>query len=259
MSSASRCSRAPRPATSPTPSPRTPRRSASRATSSSPPTSRSRRSSRPASTARTSSKVARQLRRRQPPLHRALRRARLGVRERQPAPVLRRGLEDARLRGRRAARLAHARPRSSRRSPPARCTRRSPRASASGSSSASSTATLPAMHGAQAAGCSPVAQAWDAGHDVCRPVKPDTIAKSLAIGNPADGPYALELARRSGGSDRVGHRRRDAQRDPAARRDDRHLHRDRRRRHDREPREARRARRDRPRRDASCSSSPARA
>ena len=38
------------------------------------------------------------------------------------------------------------------------------------------------------------------GHDVCRPVKPDTIAKSLAIGNPADGPYALELARRSGGS-----------------------------------------------------------
>ncbi len=58
----------------------------------------------------------------------------------------------------------------------------------------------PVMHGAQAAGCSPVAQAWDAGHDVCRPVKPDTIAKSLAIGNPADGPYALELARTSGGS-----------------------------------------------------------
>ncbi len=56
------------------------------------------------------------------------------------------------------------------------------------------------MHGAQATGCSPVAQAWDAGHDVCRPVKPDTIAKSLAIGNPADGPYALELARNSGGS-----------------------------------------------------------
>ena len=36
--------------------------------------------------------------------------------------------------------------------------------------------------------------------DVCRPVRPDTIAKSLAIGNPADGPYALELARSSGGS-----------------------------------------------------------
>ena len=59
---------------------------------------------------------------------------------------------------------------------------------------------LPVMHGAQATGCSPVAQAWDAGHDVCRPVKPDTIAKSLAIGNPADGPYALELAKQSGGT-----------------------------------------------------------
>ena len=58
---------------------------------------------------------------------------------------------------------------------------------------------LPAFNGAQAEGCSPVAQAFEAGRDVCRPVKPDTIAKSLAIGNPADGPYALELARRSGG------------------------------------------------------------
>ena len=57
----------------------------------------------------------------------------------------------------------------------------------------------PAMNGAQALGCSPVATAYAAGADVCRPVKPDTIAKSLAIGNPADGPYALELARRSGG------------------------------------------------------------
>jgi threonine synthase len=55
------------------------------------------------------------------------------------------------------------------------------------------------MNGSQAQGCSPVAQAFAAGHDVCRPVKPDTIAKSLAIGNPADGPYALELARRTGG------------------------------------------------------------
>jgi threonine synthase len=58
---------------------------------------------------------------------------------------------------------------------------------------------LPAFNGAQAEGCSPVAAAFDAGHDVCRPVKPDTIAKSLAIGNPADGPYAIDLARRSGG------------------------------------------------------------
>jgi threonine synthase len=62
------------------------------------------------------------------------------------------------------------------------------------------TGELPTMNGAQATGCSPVATAFEAGHDVCRPVKPDTIAKSLAIGNPADGPYALDLARRTGGS-----------------------------------------------------------
>ncbi len=58
---------------------------------------------------------------------------------------------------------------------------------------------LPAFNGAQAAGCSPVASAFSAGEDFCRPVKPETIAKSLAIGSPADGPYALDLARRSGG------------------------------------------------------------
>ncbi|MBA2580794.1 MAG: threonine synthase [Thermoleophilaceae bacterium] len=58
----------------------------------------------------------------------------------------------------------------------------------------------PVFNGAQAEGCSPVAQAYGAGLDVCRPVKPTGIAKSLAIGNPADGPYALDLARRSGGS-----------------------------------------------------------
>jgi threonine synthase len=58
---------------------------------------------------------------------------------------------------------------------------------------------LPRMNGAQADGCSPVASAFAAGHDVCKPVRPNTIAKSLAIGNPADGPYAIEEARRSGG------------------------------------------------------------
>lgn len=56
------------------------------------------------------------------------------------------------------------------------------------------------IFGAQADGCSPVAQAFRAGHDVVRPVKPDTIAKSLAIGNPADGPYVLDVARRTGGA-----------------------------------------------------------
>ena len=58
---------------------------------------------------------------------------------------------------------------------------------------------LPAFSGAQADGCSPVATAFADGTDVCKPQKPDTIAKSLAIGDPADGPYALELARKTGG------------------------------------------------------------
>ena len=56
------------------------------------------------------------------------------------------------------------------------------------------------VFGAQATGCSPVSQAFRAGFDVVRPVKPDTIAKSLAIGNPADGPYAMDVARRTNGS-----------------------------------------------------------
>ncbi|GII58493.1 threonine synthase [Planotetraspora thailandica] len=56
------------------------------------------------------------------------------------------------------------------------------------------------VFGAQAEGCSPVSAAFKAGQDVVRPVKPDTIAKSLAIGNPADGPYVLDIARRTGGA-----------------------------------------------------------
>ena len=55
------------------------------------------------------------------------------------------------------------------------------------------------VFGAQATGCSPVSAAFAAGHDVVRPVRPDTIAKSLAIGNPADGPYVLDVVRRTGG------------------------------------------------------------
>ncbi len=55
------------------------------------------------------------------------------------------------------------------------------------------------VFGAQASGCAPVAAAFDAGLDFVSPVKPDTIAKSLAIGNPADGPYVLDVVRRSGG------------------------------------------------------------
>ena len=57
----------------------------------------------------------------------------------------------------------------------------------------------PVFNGAQAEGCSPVATAFAEGWDVCKPQKPETIAKSLAIGDPADGPYAVEHARRTGG------------------------------------------------------------
>lgn len=58
----------------------------------------------------------------------------------------------------------------------------------------------PIFNGAQATGCNPVADAYEKGVDFCQPVKPDTIAKSLAIGNPADGPYALDVARNTGGT-----------------------------------------------------------
>ena len=57
----------------------------------------------------------------------------------------------------------------------------------------------PVFNGAQAEGCSPVATAFAEGWDVCKPQRPETIAKSLAIGDPADGPYALEQARRTEG------------------------------------------------------------
>jgi threonine synthase len=56
------------------------------------------------------------------------------------------------------------------------------------------------IFGAQATGCSPVSVAYKAGTDAIRPVKPDTIAKSLAIGNPADGIYVLDICRRTGGA-----------------------------------------------------------
>jgi threonine synthase len=56
------------------------------------------------------------------------------------------------------------------------------------------------VFGAQATGCSPVSQAFANGWDVVKPVRPNTIAKSLAIGNPADGPYVLDVVRRTGGA-----------------------------------------------------------
>lgn len=58
---------------------------------------------------------------------------------------------------------------------------------------------LPKMIGAQAEGCAPVATAWHENTRAIRPVKPHSIAKSLAIGDPADGRYAIDVARASGG------------------------------------------------------------
>jgi threonine synthase len=56
------------------------------------------------------------------------------------------------------------------------------------------------VSGAQAEGCSPISTAFLAGSDTFRPVKPNTIAKSLAIGNPADGYYALQVIKATGGA-----------------------------------------------------------
>jgi len=56
------------------------------------------------------------------------------------------------------------------------------------------------ISGAQATGCSPVAAAFKAGEEHVRPVKPNTIAKSLAIGNPADGYYAIKTVIETGGA-----------------------------------------------------------
>jgi threonine synthase len=59
---------------------------------------------------------------------------------------------------------------------------------------------LPRIHAAQAAGCAPVVHALDAGLEHPELVRPDTIAKSIAIGNPADGYQVLESVRATGGS-----------------------------------------------------------
>jgi threonine synthase len=59
---------------------------------------------------------------------------------------------------------------------------------------------LPRIHAAQAAGCAPVVRALDAGLDHPEPVRPDTIAKSIAIGNPADGYQVIQTVRATGGS-----------------------------------------------------------
>src|SRR5262249_35510184 len=59
---------------------------------------------------------------------------------------------------------------------------------------------LPRIHAAQAAGCAPVVHALHAESDEIEPVRPNTIAKSIAIGNPADGQQVLQTVRETGGS-----------------------------------------------------------
>lgn len=56
------------------------------------------------------------------------------------------------------------------------------------------------IYGAQAEGCAPIVNAFRNNTDIISPVRPDTIAKSIAIGNPADGPYALRTIRQTGGA-----------------------------------------------------------
>jgi threonine synthase len=58
---------------------------------------------------------------------------------------------------------------------------------------------LPRLTGAQALGCAPVYNAWRDGTERVRPVRPSTIARSIAIGNPSDGPYVVRIARETGG------------------------------------------------------------
>jgi threonine synthase len=60
-------------------------------------------------------------------------------------------------------------------------------------------AHMPRITGAQAAGCAPVATAFQRGETHIVPVRPDTIAKSIAIGNPSDGSYVVQIARQTGG------------------------------------------------------------
>jgi threonine synthase len=61
-------------------------------------------------------------------------------------------------------------------------------------------AVVTRMHLTQAAGCSPIVTAWNSGQTQVLPVRPNTVAKSLAIGNPADGIYALRVLKVSEGS-----------------------------------------------------------
>ena len=141
----------------------------------------------------------RQLRRREPAVHADRRPARLGLRQHQPADLLRRGREDVWAGDCRAAGVAISRhvvcPVAGGTLLP-----RIARAFEELSLLGWVEGERPRMHAVQAAGSSPVINALDAGAGVSRAVKPQTVAKSIAIGNPADGHHVLEAVRASGGS-----------------------------------------------------------
>ena len=152
---------------------------------------------------------------------------RLGLREHQPARVLRRGREDLRVRDRRAARLALPAPRrlARRRRHAAAAHPQGIRraADASAWSTASCRRSMPRRRPAARRSFS----ALEAGLEFPEPVKPKTIAKSIAIGNPADGFQVLRAVRVDRRRRRDGRGGRDRRGHPAARRDRRHLHRSR--------------------------------
>ena len=114
----------------------------------------------------------------------------------------------------------------------------------------------PKLYGGQAEGCAPVASAFAENRRVT-PVRPNSLASSIAIGNPADGDLTIEKARASGGGDLLRARGRDRREHLAARRDGRHLRRGRDRRRDRRAPRGRRAAASSARATASSSSSPA--
>ena len=91
--------------------------------------------------------------------------------------------------------------------------------------------TAPRLYGAQATGCSPIVNLVERGGDTIEPVIPSTIARSIAIGNPADGRFAASAIRRTGRLGRGGLRRSARRRHPAPRRVYRRLRRDRGRHH----------------------------
>ena len=185
------------------------------------------------------------LRRRQPAVRRADQRAPdVGVRQRQRPHLLRRGLQDPGLRGGRAARLAGARPRGRARRLGQPADQGGQGLRRAGHASACSTRSPDVrVSGAQAAG---LLARWPPpsprGPTPSARSSPSTIAKSLAIGNPADGWYALDAVRGLGRGLRRGHRRRDRRRHPPAGPHRGHLRRDRRRGDHRHPGQAGRAR-----------------